>query len=556
MKTAGMAAAVLMMWVGMAWAQDVPAPIVRVNPAGVTPAGDANAGDAAKPDASRVLRLSEIRGQVKMDRNTGGGFEMVLPNVPIVQGNKLQTSDGFAEVELEDGSTLRLAPQTEIEFTRLNATEGMVTVARGTLYVSVAEAHTSPLEVGFEEQTLLPQAGSHLRADVQPNMETKVVVFEGTVKSSGTAGTVWVTEGKTLVYTARAPGVAGLGGTRVVGHAEKGPYDAWDKDEIKYAQKYDAGASGQGMTAGYGYADLNYYGEFFDDPACGGWMWRPYLVDAMWDPYSSGLWMWSPTVADYTWVSLYPWGWLPFHSGMWQACGVGGWAWRPGAAFVTLRNRPALFTGRPPMRPGRPAPPVPLPPVRPPRPPHRLEIALVGRPVRSTLSHGTLRMPNGSAGIGVVRGSVPLDKIAQKAKGSTAFFTVKQSEMARVEGVPPGHEAQSVMQQSWREEARASGSNAGRVRVSNNNGPGGATRGNDGRNGSNNGGSRTQGGSSGSRPSGGSSSSASRSSGGGSSGGGGGARSSGGGGGGFSGGGGGGGHASAPAASSGGSTHH
>ena len=67
----------------------------------------------------RIVRLSYIEGAVTIDRNTGQ-FEKAIVNLPITEGTKLRTSaEGRAEVEFEDGSTMRLAPDTNVQFTKL-----------------------------------------------------------------------------------------------------------------------------------------------------------------------------------------------------------------------------------------------------------------------------------------------------------------------------------------------------------------------------------------------------------------------------------------------------
>jgi ferric-dicitrate binding protein FerR (iron transport regulator) len=68
----------------------------------------------------RIVRLSEVQGTVQLDRNAGDGFDKAFLNLPVVEGSKLKTGkDGRAEVEFEDGSALRLAPDSEIDFSRL-----------------------------------------------------------------------------------------------------------------------------------------------------------------------------------------------------------------------------------------------------------------------------------------------------------------------------------------------------------------------------------------------------------------------------------------------------
>jgi hypothetical protein len=56
----------------------------------------------------RIVRLSDVHGDVQIDRNTGQGYEKAFLNLPLTQGVKIQTKqDGRAGVEFEDGSTDR-----------------------------------------------------------------------------------------------------------------------------------------------------------------------------------------------------------------------------------------------------------------------------------------------------------------------------------------------------------------------------------------------------------------------------------------------------------------
>src|SRR5579871_5980907 len=60
---------------------------------------------------ARIVRLSDVQGAVQIDKNTGLGFESAFLNLPIVQGSRVRTrGNGRAEVEFEDGSSLRLTP--------------------------------------------------------------------------------------------------------------------------------------------------------------------------------------------------------------------------------------------------------------------------------------------------------------------------------------------------------------------------------------------------------------------------------------------------------------
>jgi hypothetical protein len=93
---------------------------------------------------ARVVRLSEVQGDVQVDRNAGQGLEKAFLNLPITQGVKLQTGkDGRAEVEFEDGSTLRVTPETVIAFPQLSLRDSGVKVStvhlqEGSAYVNFA----------------------------------------------------------------------------------------------------------------------------------------------------------------------------------------------------------------------------------------------------------------------------------------------------------------------------------------------------------------------------------------------------------------------------------
>ena len=60
---------------------------------------------------ARIVRLSQVDGDVQIDRNTGQGYEKAFLNLPVTQGTKLRTGqDARAEIEFENGSTLRITP--------------------------------------------------------------------------------------------------------------------------------------------------------------------------------------------------------------------------------------------------------------------------------------------------------------------------------------------------------------------------------------------------------------------------------------------------------------
>ena len=92
---------------------------------------------------ARIVRLSNVQGNVQIDRRTGDGFEAALENLPVLQGTRIATKDdGRVEIEFEDGSTVRLAPNTSVEFTRLSLHDSggkntELEVSEGTAYFNI-----------------------------------------------------------------------------------------------------------------------------------------------------------------------------------------------------------------------------------------------------------------------------------------------------------------------------------------------------------------------------------------------------------------------------------
>ena len=101
---------------------------------------------ASAESKARIVRLSEVQGTVQMDRAAGDGFDKAFINLPVIEGSKIKTGkDGRAEVEFEDGSALRLAPNSEIAFARLALGDdgqkfSTVQLVAGTVYANLHPA--------------------------------------------------------------------------------------------------------------------------------------------------------------------------------------------------------------------------------------------------------------------------------------------------------------------------------------------------------------------------------------------------------------------------------
>ncbi len=366
----------------------------------------------------RIVRLSEVKGDVLMDRGIGRGFEPAMTNLPIVEQTRLQTAMGAAEVEFEDNSSLRIGPNSLVEFPKLErmpngTTVSWARVVKGTAYVSLMKPSlVNQFTLMFGAQSVQLPPSSHVRLEMA-TADARLAVLDGSLKVQGPAGEVEVAKKKTVTFN-----LATAGELTVDNHLASEPLDTWDKNSVGYHQRLAMVSSLNSSPYAYGMNDLMYYGNFTDASSCGGgMMWRPYFASAAWDPYSNGSWAWYGN-SGYSWVSPYPWGWTPYHSGSWSFCPGTGWGWAPGGNWTGLNNVAMLGPqsgpgGGPGGGGGRP-----ILPARPPVSGGPTVVPVSMKPlVRSELkSADSFEFRRDSAGMGIPRDTLGrLDKFSEHA---------------------------------------------------------------------------------------------------------------------------------------------
>jgi hypothetical protein len=303
---------------------------------------------------ARIVRISYVEGDVRLDN--GHGYESATMNVPLTEGNWLQTGrDGWAEVQLEDGSLIRLAPDSVIAFTQLarassGATLTTVDLDQGEAEFKATKHNDGDFNVTVKKNTIaLTHSGSFRVTSTNAN-PLELAVWKGEVSVSDTdnGGEVAVKKNETFV----------LDPNDVARYAlDKGvdtdDLDQWSTQRDDALSTYASAGPGYAQSPyQYGASDLNYYGQYYDVPGYGE-LWQPNNVGYNWDPFSNGYWIYSPGFG-YTWVSSYPWGWMPYRYGRWVFVNGRGWCWAPGG-WNRWYGRPRLVNAPPGFRP-------PLPP--------------------------------------------------------------------------------------------------------------------------------------------------------------------------------------------------
>ena len=383
---------------------------------------------ASAESKARIVRLSEVQGTVQIDRATGDGFDKAFINLPVIEGSRLKTGkDGRAEVEFEDGSALRLAPGSEVDFTRLALGDdgqklSTVQLVSGTVYANLrpkksGEKAGDQFALNFAHESVTVAGAAHFRVALDGASKATLAVFKGKVSATSPSGEFEVAE-KHSATIDTANNVLGngdlakgepangdatqKGGFVIAKNYEAEPSDGWDRQQTDYHDRYaSAGGSGISSPYGYGMSDLNYYGSFMNVAGYGN-VWQPYFIDAAWSPFQDGGWAFYPG-AGYMWVSGYPWGWMPYNYGNWAFVPGFGWVWQPGY-YNPWYGIPQVVN--PPVRTK-----VPTPPVR------GHQTVMVGLGLAANPAAGAprrLTINPGSAGFGVPRGSVRhLDHVAK-----------------------------------------------------------------------------------------------------------------------------------------------
>jgi Family of unknown function (DUF6600)/FecR protein len=309
----------------------------------------------------RIVRLSFVEGTVTIYRPDADQWAKAFVNTPIQQGFKVATdSNSFAEVEFENGSTVRLGQLSELDFTGLSLSpEGgkinKLALTQGYASFAITPARGDVYKVLAAGSTFDASSKTMFRLDLDQGSQ-RLEVFSGDVAVQGPSGNGMIARNQVLVL---APG-----GADPFQVNEGITEDAWDRWVEKRQQTATVAVNKAGPGNGslyegssmYGWNDLSYFGAWNYLPGYGS-CWSP-MMGSGWAPYSIGRWSWYSGLG-YTWISGLPWGWLPFHYGSWIYPAGMGWCWLPGnfsawsPALVTWYQGPGWiswaprpFTGR------------------------------------------------------------------------------------------------------------------------------------------------------------------------------------------------------------------
>jgi len=270
-------------------------------------------------------RLNYVRGEVSVQRASDLGTETAEVNLPLVEGDKLLTKDGQAEVQFGRRNYLRVDSFSQVEFAVLPS-EGKsgikVHLLEGRAYLRISSlGEEKSVEVHSPDVSFYILEEGLYRFEVKADNETEIFVHEGSAEAAG--------EGGSVVVKAREK-LAAVRGELLSDpenfYARSDGFDQWNesRDDL----------FGRRNTSAYLPSDISEYEEELGDN--GRWVyeqpygnvWVPYVSQVDWRPYYFGRWSWYPVIG-WTWISSEPWGWCTSHYGRWHWGMNMGWYWIP-----------------------------------------------------------------------------------------------------------------------------------------------------------------------------------------------------------------------------------
>ncbi|GAC1421822.1 MAG: FecR domain-containing protein [Acidobacteriaceae bacterium] len=281
----------------------------------------------------RAVRLTFLEGSVSVDTSDDAGSQPAQRNMPLVEGTHLSTGDnGEAEVEFEDGSVVRLTPNSSLSLDSMSIDRDGVFATRMSLLrgLAYAELRATPeyrYKIAAGTDSLVPVDNATVRVDFD-EVPAVFAVLDGTAEVSREDSIRReVRSGESLRFDS-----GGAGQYRLSQGVSDQTWDGWnnDRDRAESGQvKAATGVRGEYAGAqGYGWSDLDANGTWYDVPGQGQ-VWQPSAaaVDASFDPYGNGSWVYVGP--GYVWASGYGWGWTPYRCGTWNYFNGFGWGWAP-----------------------------------------------------------------------------------------------------------------------------------------------------------------------------------------------------------------------------------
>jgi hypothetical protein len=290
---------------------------------------------ASAGQPTRAVRLSYLDGRVKLSEGNQTLADPAVINTPLLEGMQLTTpNDGKAEIQFEDGSVVRISPDSSVTLSALRGSgttaEAQITLNSGLAYFELqGGSEAGKISVRFGPSVATASGFTVLRVTLD-SPPGAVAVFSGNaqIESNNEALVLGLHGGESVALNGADPNNYNLAES-----IEPDSWDSWNSDRDQVLTTEAAAQTGapanMGQSENPAWNDLDANGSWYNVPGQG-YIWSPYeAANAGFDPYGMGNWMYTPGYG-YLWASGYQWGYMPFQCGAWNYYNSFGWGWAPG----------------------------------------------------------------------------------------------------------------------------------------------------------------------------------------------------------------------------------
>ena len=270
-------------------------------------------------------------------------------NLPIAPGDTIKTNDRRCEIQFDTGTIIRLDRNTELKIETILArslsSKKLLTnllLFKGQIYIMYKRyVRKEIFQIITPNTALKLNHNSVALIDSSSEGSTDIHMSEG--KGFALYGPNENFIKRKAVKESQKIMVTPDHKAEAVAYEEIEDFEAWNEKLNREFDDFHEGKAViplpiQKMSKGVYYFAQKYsylYGEWLWDKYLG-YVWRPFLNDRShpggeWMPYYHG--RWTSVQGALFWVPSEPWGWVPYHLGIWMWNKKKGWLWIPGSVF-------------------------------------------------------------------------------------------------------------------------------------------------------------------------------------------------------------------------------
>lgn len=287
--------------------------------------------------------------------------EVAVLNYPIVPGDTIRTPEGRrCEIQFDNGTIVRLDFLTEVKIEAILAPSvtsktkvSNLLLNRGQIYLMYKEYDSSEMfQVITSNAAVKAKHNSVMMIQLTEGGITEVQVIEGKAYVLYGPDSEWLKEEK--VTSNNRLDVFKDHTIQRLTYSRGSDFENWNETINANFEESHKGKSilpqpVMRFSPGIIYFAQKYgniYGEWVWDDLYG-YVWRPHYNDVYpwgnWSPYVYGRWI--DVNGELFWVPEEPWGWVPYHLGIWVWDKKKGWLWIPGSTFASAWASWGYFSG-------------------------------------------------------------------------------------------------------------------------------------------------------------------------------------------------------------------